>query len=165
MPQHRALPQMPEEWYQAPRYTIEDWGYGSPCWIWQRGAKNFHHGQASIYNRETKRHETVLAHRLFYQWKHGLIQDLTLEVDHLCFVPRCVNPDHLELVTQQENLRRRRSIGPPTRPDALADLSSADVADIRTKRLSTRKFAALYGVNHRTVGRIQNDPNYVARRP
>lgn len=31
-----------------------------------------------------------------------------LELDHLCFNPSCVNPDHLEAVTHKENLRRRR---------------------------------------------------------
>lgn len=30
------------------------------------------------------------------------------EVDHLCFNPRCVNPDHLEVTTKQVNLARRR---------------------------------------------------------
>lgn len=31
-----------------------------------------------------------------------------LEVDHLCKMRWCVNPDHLELVTHQENIRRQR---------------------------------------------------------
>ena len=35
------------------------------------------------------------------------------EVDHLCFNPSCVNPDHLEVVPREENLRRRR-FGPKT---------------------------------------------------
>jgi hypothetical protein len=30
-----------------------------------------------------------------------------LEVDHLCYNPSCINPNHLELVTGQENHRRR----------------------------------------------------------
>jgi len=31
-----------------------------------------------------------------------------MQVDHLCRVRTCVNPEHLEPVTQQENLRRER---------------------------------------------------------
>lgn len=32
-----------------------------------------------------------------------------LEVDHLCHQRWCVNPDHLELVTHRENIRRQRA--------------------------------------------------------
>jgi hypothetical protein len=32
-----------------------------------------------------------------------------LEVDHLCHQRWCVNPDHLDLVTHQENIRRQRT--------------------------------------------------------
>jgi hypothetical protein len=31
-----------------------------------------------------------------------------LVVDHLCFNPPCVNPKHLDVVTQRTNLKRRR---------------------------------------------------------
>lgn len=34
-----------------------------------------------------------------------------LEIDHRCNVPACVNPDHLEAVTRQENMRRASKIG------------------------------------------------------
>lgn len=33
-----------------------------------------------------------------------------LVVDHLCFNPPCVNPAHLDVVTQRTNLRRRRMV-------------------------------------------------------
>src|SRR5262245_39887932 len=32
-----------------------------------------------------------------------------LEVDHICHQRWCVNPDHLELVTHQENIQRQRT--------------------------------------------------------
>lgn len=35
------------------------------------------------------------------------------EIDHLCRDRACVRPEHLELVTRQENLSRRDAIGPP----------------------------------------------------
>lgn len=47
------------------------------------------------------------AHRIAYRMEVGPIP-VGLEVDHLCFVPACVNPAHLEAVTLQENRRRRR---------------------------------------------------------
>jgi len=41
-----------------------------------------------------------LAHRHFYIEKYGPIPD-GLELDHLCRVRSCVNPDHLEPVTRE----------------------------------------------------------------
>lgn len=49
--------------------------------------------------------QETLAHRTVYVLLKGAIpQNMTL--DHLCRVPRCVNPLHMEVVTRQENSRR-----------------------------------------------------------
>lgn len=65
------------------------------CWLWQRRIDV--HG----YGRLGKR----LAHRLSYEAIIGPIpKGLTL--DHLCRTPMCVNPDHLEPVTNRENILR-----------------------------------------------------------
>jgi hypothetical protein len=45
------------------------------------------------------------AHRLAYRKLVGEISD-GLQVDHLCRVRCCVNPNHMEAVSQQENMRR-----------------------------------------------------------
>lgn len=55
----------------------------------------------------------VHAHRLAYEAVKGPIP-AGLQIDHLCRVRNCVNPDHLEAVTQQENVRRGR-VGENTR--------------------------------------------------
>jgi hypothetical protein len=47
-----------------------------------------------------------VAHRVSYELYVGPIPE-GLVLDHLCVVPACVNPGHLEPVTQRENLRRR----------------------------------------------------------
>lgn len=52
-------------------------------------------------------------HRQMYEQFRGLIPD-GLELDHLCEVKSCVNPDHLEAVTHHENairgnLKRRQT--------------------------------------------------------
>lgn len=44
-------------------------------------------------------------HRLTYEKFVGQIPD-DLEIDHLCEVKPCINPDHLEAVTHLENARR-----------------------------------------------------------
>ena len=70
------------------------------CWLWT-GATVRREGYAifSYLNR------CVSAHRWFYEQEKGLVpKHLTL--DHLCRVRHCVNPDHLEIVTRGENVRR-----------------------------------------------------------
>lgn len=49
----------------------------------------------------------VKAHRLVIELLVGAIPD-DLEPDHLCRFPPCVNPDHLEIVTGEENKRRSK---------------------------------------------------------
>ena len=46
-----------------------------------------------------------LVHKVAYVATHGT-EDIALHIDHLCRNRRCVNTEHLEAVTQQENNRR-----------------------------------------------------------
>lgn len=51
------------------------------------------------------------AHRVAYEYWVGSIP-AGLYIDHLCRNGRCVRPDHLEVVTQQENVMRGDAAGP-----------------------------------------------------
>lgn len=52
--------------------------------------------------------KTVALHRWMYEMCRGVIPD-GMEIDHICRVRNCVNPDHLEPVTSSENKRRAHS--------------------------------------------------------
>ncbi len=74
------------------------------CWEWQGALTEKGYGifwDGSI---------NVSAHRYSYEWFNNckLPKYIAggLQIDHLCRNRRCVNPDHLELVTQRENLKR-----------------------------------------------------------
>lgn len=56
------------------------------------------------------KHYNVSVHRLTYEKFKGKIPE-GLEIDHLCRVRRCINPDHLEAVTHKENVRRTVAAG------------------------------------------------------
>ena len=72
------------------------------CWLW-RGETNGKGGYGLVYTGEGK--PSFLAHRYAYEQVIGPIQD-GLHLDHLCRVRRCVNPAHLEPVTNKENILR-----------------------------------------------------------
>ena len=74
------------------------------CWIW-RGAKDKDgYGFFKIGSRTDGSRKQVRAHRWIWEWFNGEIP--TPHLDHLCRNPSCVNPDHLEPVTPQENTKR-----------------------------------------------------------
>lgn len=72
----------------------------SGCWLWQSVIGKDGYGKFAT-SGTTK----PLAHRIAYELFVGPIPE-GLQIDHLCRVRRCVNPEHLEPVTQLENVRR-----------------------------------------------------------
>lgn len=69
------------------------------CWLWTGAVNQSGYGRFSIERRPNR---TMVAHRVSYIEKHGDIPE-GLCLDHLCRVRNCVNPAHLEAVTQAEN--------------------------------------------------------------
>lgn len=69
------------------------------CWIWTAARNRGGYGIIGIELR------SALAHRVSYEAFVGEIPN-GLELDHLCRVRCCVNPQHLEPVTRYENVRR-----------------------------------------------------------
>lgn len=71
----------------------------SGCWLCASNNNGFGYAQFKLGGRR------VSAHRLSYELSIGRIPE-GFEVDHRCRLTCCVNPDHLEAVTQFENKRR-----------------------------------------------------------
>lgn len=72
------------------------------CWIWT-GANTGKGDKA--YGNMTVGGRSVSAHRNAYTLLRGEIPG-GMDLDHLCRVRLCVNPDHLEPVTRKVNLNR-----------------------------------------------------------
>ncbi len=77
------------------------------CWRW-RGASD-PKGYGRVGRMINGKAVTKLAHRVVYEAWVGAIPE-GLQLDHLCRNHACVNPDHLEPVTQRENLLRGDTI-------------------------------------------------------
>lgn len=81
------------------RWTPEDRGYKTLCWIWRCGFFTNGYGRIGHWKH------SEIAHRTIYQEMIGPIAG-GLDLDHLCRQRDCVNPAHLEPTTRAENLRR-----------------------------------------------------------
>lgn len=81
-----------------------------PCWIWT-ASTNYGYGKFH-FDTASRPKRSMPAHRWSYETLVGAIP-IGLDLDHLCRVPRCVNPSHLEPVTRRENLRRGNHVLPP----------------------------------------------------
>lgn len=77
------------------------------CWLWLGKPANTGYGQIGFGKRSER--VTRNAHRVVYELLVGEVPE-GKQLDHLCRNRMCVNPAHLEPVTQKENLLRGDTI-------------------------------------------------------
>jgi hypothetical protein len=144
------------------RYSISVAG----CWIWSGALDS--HGYGVINIGGTKK-----AHRVSWIAFNGPIPE-GMSVLHKCDVPSCINPNHLFLGTQADNMadmiakgRDRKAVGDnhPSRRypelrrginNSRARLSEADIEAIRSSPMGCRKLAKLYGISVTHACNIRN---------
>ena len=113
----------------APSYAPEL----GPCWLWTASTDLNGYGRLFMRKGQGPR----LAHRLAYTFVIGPIPT-ELELDHLCRVPRCVNPNHLEPVTHLENVRRGQGHGSETHCPQNHPYDEANTVILLNKRRKCR---------------------------
>lgn len=115
------------------------------CWLWTASATKGYGQFVSARPGYQSHHQS---HRVSYEIAHGSIPN-GMSVLHRCDVPLCVNPDHLFLGTQSDNLADARAKGRLIPGRHLIKVSDAARMDIRTNyrpRQNGKQLAAKYGV-------------------
>jgi HNH endonuclease len=121
------------------------------CWEWTS------YSDGGGYGNISRNGKTQKAHRVSYEAFKGPIPP-GLVVRHTCDNPCCVNPDHLILGTQKDNMADRDSRG---RRDVkgeqvgTAKLTEKEVLEIRASSESLSKLAAKYNVDKSNVYQIK----------
>lgn len=129
----------------------------SGCWIWTGSLDVCGYARFGFDGRNSK------ASRVSLTLFKGITR-IDGNACHKCDNRACVNPDHLYVGTQLDNMSDsiRRGTFQRVRGERkpLAKLTRDAVRDIRSKRLSTVEFAKLYGVATCTVRRVVRRDNW-----
>lgn len=121
------------------------------CWEWQNATQSRGYGSVGI----GRRGKTALAHRVAYFLTYGDPGELC--VLHSCDNRRCVNPKHLFLGTNQDNVddkvkKGRQLIGEENGNSKLTAKEVEEIRELyRVKKIPYRKLGGLFGVSESTV--------------
>jgi hypothetical protein len=127
------------------------------CWLW--GGEITRHG----YGRAHCDYQRLAAHRLSWIIQFGDIPD-GLFVCHHCDVKRCVNPNHLFLGTQSENIQdmiaKDRGRAKPGERHPASKLTAEQVGFIRANYIfrhpefGQAPLAKRFGVSSAKIGQV-----------
>ena len=139
-----------------PKTVLEDYFWQriektGGCWLWL-GNKRYGYGLI----RMGAAGKGGMAHRISWQLHNGVIPRGSY-VLHRCNNPTCVNPDHLYLGTQLDNIQQAKREGRMRRGETqgTSKLKESDVTNIRILDLPRQKLADLYGVSYMQIKNIK----------
>lgn len=117
------------------------------CWEWL-ASKNYGYGQFRVFGTIQK------AHRISYELYVEEIPN-KMSVLHKCDNPFCVNPHHLFLGTQQDNVDDMINKGRKRNPTGGGKLTERQVLQILSETGLYKEIGKKYGVTDMTVLRIK----------
>lgn len=128
------------------------------CWIWVAQTSSSGYGKISLARRFGF---TTYAHRLSWIIHFGFIPE-GMNVCHNCDTPHCINPHHLFLGTQQDNVDdmmskdRGRFTPHLGEENGNSRLTRDDIIDIRNSPKTRQELSHQYGISKSMIGKIVN---------
>ena len=123
------------------------------CWNWVKGKFSTGYGQMKIKGNPT------YTHRLSWELHRGPIPE-GMCVCHHCDNPACVNPDHLFIGTDLDNMRDRNRKGRANmaygETAGMSKLTDTDVIAIRQSSLNNTETAKIFNVDPSNISRIRS---------
>jgi hypothetical protein len=118
------------------------------CIVWTGSATRKGHGQVWLKGKMLR------THRIAYEiWRGPILNDL--HVLHTCDVPNCINPEHLFLGTNADNVADMVAKG-RHRGHPRCILTENDVIDIRASSERTGVLAKRYGMVPSSIRGVRN---------
>lgn len=114
------------------------------CWLWRGGIS-----RSSGYGRASWKGTTTGAHRISWMISTGVDVPPGMQICHSCDNPPCVNPHHLFLGTNADNMADRKAKGRKYR--FLTPEEDKDIFNRLCRRESSLAIASEIGVTPKTV--------------
>jgi hypothetical protein len=152
-------------WRFEEKYEIDT---VSGCWNWT--AAHYPRGYGMIQVKRNGKWSYRMSHRVSWELFNGEIPNETC-VCHKCDNPKCVNPAHLFLGTQLDNLRDMKSKGREGWSASIGKgvqgskhyrtrFSDQDVLNIRSSDKSGVELAKEFGVSRSLISNIRNNKRW-----
>ena len=128
------------------------------CWIWT--ASKYRNGYGHFTIREGfNKYKSTLAHRLVFRLTYPSIDITNKVIRHACDNRSCVNPRHLLVGSQKDNIHdcinKGRFLHGTKHPNCkFTDEDIARIKGLYEQGLSQRRIGALFGVRQQTIQRI-----------
>lgn len=134
------------------------------CWLWKACKTKDGYGTFWFNGK------MIRAHRFIYEYVNGKISE-GFEVRHKeCHNPACVNPDHLETGTHQDNmndmiLAGRQAKGEGNGRSKLTQYSVDTIREVHQTGVTHEQLAELFDVSSVQICLIVNNKSWVASPP